>query len=373
MNRALIFLLAILLFVELYSYKAITQWLTVYLPDAKKMSKLAYWIISVLTIGTIIYVITKYRSGSKDMGTLVNLAMGLFVVIYLPKLFIATMHLFDDVLFFGRSIIDRVRSVPVANDSRRHFITTIGLGAGAFLFGGLIYGIMKGKFNFTVMEEDIYSDKIPKSFDGCKIVQISDAHLGSFANAFEPIEKAVEMINNLEADYVFFTGDMVNNNAKEALPWVEIFSKIKAKKGKYSIFGNHDYADYGGQSKEARIESIRLLKEIHKNMGFRLLEDEHVVLTEDQESISLIGVHNWGHGFHQVGDLDKAIDGVEDKDFKILLSHDPTHFDHKVLEKTNIDLTLSGHTHGMQLGIEIPKWNIKWSPVKYRYKKWAGL
>jgi len=181
------------------------------------------------------------------------------------------------------------------------------------------------------------------------------------------------MINDLEPDYVFFTGDLVNNNAKEAVPWIEVFSEIKAKKGKYSIFGNHDYADYGGQSKEQKIESIKLLKEVHSKMGFKLLEDEHVVLKEKQEEITLIGVHNWGHGFHQIGDLDKALQGVKNDHFKILLSHDPTHYDHKVKGKTNIDLTLSGHTHGMQMGIEIPSLNIKWSPVKLRYRKWAGL
>jgi len=237
----------------------------------------------------------------------------------------------------------------------------------------LIYGILRGKFNFRVIEDEVVSAKIPKAFDGKKIVQISDAHLGSFMASFEPVKKAIDLINSLEPDYVFFTGDMVNNNAVEALPWVDIFKGIKAKNGKYSIFGNHDYADYGNQTKEARVTSVKLLKEIHRDMGFRLMEDEHVVLKEGVDEISLIGVHNWGHGFHQVGVLDKAMAGINKDHFKILLSHDPTHFDHQVRNKTDIDLTLSGHTHGMQMGIEIPNLGIKWSPVKWRYKKWAGM
>ena len=204
-------------------------------------------------------------------------------------------------------------------------------------------------------------------------MHISDAHLGSFGDNFEPVKKAVRMINELNPDYVFFTGDMVNNHADEAQPWVEIFKSIQAANGKFSVFGNHDYADYGPFSQEERNNSVRQLKQIHHDMGFKLLEDENVRLSRGGDSIRLIGVHNWGKGFHQVGNLPKALNGSDEEEFQILLSHDPTHFEEQVKHKTSIDLTLSGHTHGMQMGIEVPALNIKWSPVKMRYRRWAGL
>jgi predicted MPP superfamily phosphohydrolase len=257
--------------------------------------------------------------------------------------------------------------------SRRNFISQMGLVASGFMFGSMVYGIVWGKFNFRVIRKDITSARIPGTFDGVKIVQISDAHLGSFGDRFEPIRKAVKMVNELEPDYVFFTGDMVNNHANEARAWIEVFKEIRAKEGKYSVFGNHDYSDYGNFTPEERRNSVEQLKEIHREMEFTLLEDENVRLTRGNESIRLIGVHNWGSGFHQVGDLGKALNGSDPNEFRILLSHDPTHFEEQVKYKTNIDLTLSGHTHGMQMGIEIPSLNIKWSPVKLRYPRWAGL
>lgn len=181
------------------------------------------------------------------------------------------------------------------------------------------------------------------------------------------------MINDLSPDYVFFTGDMVNSLSDEAEAWIPVFKEIKAKRGKFSIFGNHDYADYGYYTEEEKERSCNRLKEIHGEMGFQIMENEHVLLEKRGETISLIGVHNWGERFRKLGDLDKAMQDVPPENFKLLLSHDPTHWENKVLNKKDIDLTLSGHTHGMQLGIEIPKWHIKWSPIKYRYKRWAGL
>jgi predicted MPP superfamily phosphohydrolase len=206
-----------------------------------------------------------------------------------------------------------------------------------------------------------------------RIVQISDTHLGSFGNSFEPVKKAVKIINDLKPDFVFFTGDMVNNNADEAEPWIDLFNSIESGSGKFSVFGNHDYADYSNLTPEQKQLSVKKLKEIHQQMGFRLLQDESVQLTRNGESITLVGVHNWGKGFHQVGNLDKALKGTDPNKFQILLSHDPTHFEEQVKQKTKIDLTLSGHTHGMQMGIEIPALGIKWSPVKFRYPRWAGL
>jgi predicted MPP superfamily phosphohydrolase len=183
----------------------------------------------------------------------------------------------------------------------------------------------------------------------------------------------VDIVNGLEPDIIVFTGDMVNNHASEAEGWEDVFGGLKAKMGKYSIFGNHDYAHYGPYDETQREDSIARLKEVHRKMGFQLMEDEHVHLERDSERIALLGVHNWGKGFGEIGDLEKAYEGLNDDGFKVLLSHDPTHFEEQVLGKKSIDLTLSGHTHGMQMGIEIPALGLKWSPVSLRYKRWAGL
>ncbi len=368
-----IIFLIILLLVEWYSYKGLSSVLSTYMPRKSLWIRAVYIVLSVLVIIVVGEGVYGYKVLLSENSSWIPIVFGAFVVTYMSKFLFALTHLIDDVVYVVRWAFGKIFIKSKYNSSRRHFITTLGLGATAMLFGGLLYGIFRGKFNFRVMEEDIVSDKIPKAFDGCRIVQISDLHLGSFINEYEPVEKAIEMINSLTPDYVVFTGDMVNNNAQEAVSWIDVFKKIKAKKGKYSIFGNHDYADYGPQSDTQKIESIQLLKEIHAKMGFKLLEDEHVLLEQGNESIHLIGVHNWGAGFHQIGDLDKALVGVDEDKFKILLSHDPTHFDKKVKGKTNIDLTLSGHTHGAQMGIEIPDWGIKWSPIKYKYPKWGGL
>jgi predicted MPP superfamily phosphohydrolase len=322
-----------------------------------------------LTLALLLYGI-NYRNEFSNANTL-TLIIGVFVTLFVPKLVFGVFHAADDIFNLALFGYTKISSTP--DFSRRNFISQIGAMTSGLMLGSMVYGMLWGKFDFRVIRKDIASTKIPESFDGATIVQISDAHLGSFGDSFAPVRKAVEMINELNPDYVVFTGDMVNNHAKEASPWVDIFKEIKAKGGKFSVFGNHDYADYGSHSPEEKSASVHQLKKIHGQMGFKLLEDEHIELKKNHQSIRLIGVHNWGKGFHQVGDLTKATQGVKSGEFKILLSHDPTHFEEQVKNKTDIDLTLSGHTHGMQMGVEIPSLNIKWSPVRLRYKRWAGL
>ena len=202
-------------------------------------------------------------------------------------------------------------------------------------------------------------------------------HLGSFLdNSFEEVKVAVRTVNELEPDYIFFTGDMVNNYAYETEPWIEILAELKAKKGKFSILGNHDYGDYvPWESEDEKQKNLESLYEAHRKMGFTLLRNESVDLERNGDRFSLIGVENWGQGFHQYGDLKEAMKQTPAEGFKVLLSHDPTHWEKKVMEEggANIDLTLSGHTHGMQLGVEIPSLGIKLSPARLRYKRWAGL
>jgi len=355
--------------IDVYVYKGFSGIAHLYAPGHKKLITVLYWLISLSCLGLLIYGVAN-RGSFRSMNML-TLIIGIFITFLLPKIVFVIFHAVDDIYNLAGFTVNHL--VRETDYTRRNFISQIGLLASGLMFGSMVYGVLWGKFNFRVLKERIISSRIPKSFDGVKIVQISDAHLGSFGDSYRPIEKAIAMINDLEPDYVFFTGDMVNNHADEARSWVDIFKKIQAKEGKYSIFGNHDYSDYGNFTAEERTASIKQLKDIHQKMGFRLLEDESIELRKDNDNITLIGVHNWGKGFHQVGDLDKALKGVNPDNFQILLSHDPTHFEEQVKNKTSIDLTLSGHTHGMQMGIEIPSLNIKWSPVKFRYPRWAGM
>jgi predicted MPP superfamily phosphohydrolase len=237
------------------------------------------------------------------------------------------------------------------------------------LFVAILVGILWGRWNWKVHKVQLDFPHFPEDLNSVKIVQISDVHVGSFFNNYKKVEKAIEKINALNADYVFFTGDLVNNSAAEMKGWESVFSKIQAKKGKYSILGNHDYGDYvKWESKDQKHQNLRDLIAIHQEIGFQPLLNESVELAPN---FWLLGVENWGKApFRQSGDLGKTLSNVPTEAFKLLLSHDPSHFDLQVLD-TDIDLTLSGHTHGMQFGIE--RFGIKFSPVSLRYKKWAGL
>ena len=252
------------------------------------------------------------------------------------------------------------------------FLYQMGFVAATIPFASVLYGVTKGKFNYRIIHEKIHFTNLPASFKGVKIVQISDMHLGSFRKKYEQISKAVEMINEQNPDLILFTGDLVNNFAEETNGWAPVLSKMKAKYGKYSVLGNHDYGDYSEWSSPAEKDRNLLeIKKFHKKIGFRLLLNESEILSINGEKIALVGVENWGKPpFPQYGDLKKACEIVNVKHFKILLSHDPSHWE-AVLKDTDIDLTFSGHTHGMQFGIE--RAGIKWSPIQYRYPRWGGL
>ena len=235
-----------------------------------------------------------------------------------------------------------------------------------------LYGMVFGKYNYRVIRHELEFDDLPDAFDGFTISQISDVHSGSFNNP-SAVKRGIELINSQHADLFVFTGDLVNNKAEEILPWISLFSQIKAPYGQFSILGNHDYGDYVQWPAETdKIANLQQLKRYHLELGFDLLLDRHVEIVKGDQKIILAGIENWGIGFGERGDLRKAMTGVKDRDFKILLSHDPSHWEAQV--KTflpKIHLTLSGHTHGMQFGLEA--FGIKWSPVKYRYAHWAGI
>jgi predicted MPP superfamily phosphohydrolase len=237
------------------------------------------------------------------------------------------------------------------------------------LFLGILVGIFYGRWNWKTHRIQLAFPHFPDEIKSLKIVQISDIHVGSFFNNHAKVQKAIDQINALDADYVFFTGDLVNNTASEMDGWEPVFSQIQAKRGKYSILGNHDYGDYvRWEAEDHKTQNLQRLIAKHSEIGFTPLLNESIELEKD---IWLLGVENWGKApFRQSGKLEHTLNGVPENALKILLSHDPSHFDLQVLD-TNIDLTLSGHTHGMQFGIE--RFGIKWSPVSLRYKKWAGL
>ena len=257
--------------------------------------------------------------------------------------------------------------------SRRRFVSLIGMGIAAIPFAGMIYGMLWGRYNYRVVKHTLYFDDLPEAFDGYRVVHISDIHSGSFDNA-EKVQYGIDMINAQQGDVIFFTGDLVNNKAEEMRPWIAHFKQLHAKDGVYSVLGNHDYGDYvQWDSPDEKAKNLETLKQIHQQLGFCLLNNESVFLSRGQQRIAVVGVENWGQGFVKKGNLKQALSQVDKKDFKILLSHDPTHWQYEVLKDPNfIHLTLSGHTHGMQFGIEIPG-VIKWSPAGWRYKYWGGV
>jgi predicted MPP superfamily phosphohydrolase len=300
-----------------------------------------------------------------------------FLLTMLTFMFITIIFLFSEDIFrliagvyqkfFG---VSREFTIP----TRRRFLSVVALGIAAIPFSALLYGMYKGKYNFKVLKYNLEFDDLPEAFHGYQITQISDIHSGSFDNR-KKIEYAVGLINEQKSDLLLFTGDMVNNKTEEMRPWQALFSTLEAKDGKFSVLGNHDYGDYvEWESEQKKANNLQELKDLQKEMGFDLLLNESRFLQKGNDRIALIGVENWGKGgFKKAGDLKKATANIVEDDFKILMSHDPSHWEEQVIhDPYHYHLTLSGHTHGMQFGIEIPGW-IKWSPVKWRYKYWAGI
>lgn len=330
--------------------------------------------ISVLVVGNFIFQFTQESTG-RVLTPEKSYALGFLLTIMALKLVVVPIMFGEDVfrLFEGTYNKLFVNKETFYLPSRRKFISQVAMGIAAIPFASLLYGMYKGKYNFRVLNYTLHFDDLPEAFNGYKITQISDIHSGSFDNK-EKIEYAVNLINEQASDTILFTGDLVNNTASEMDPWVDTFSKLKAKDGIFSIMGNHDYGDYvRWNSKEDKEQNLERLKGIQKQLGFDLLLNENRFIEKDDERIAIIGVENWGKGFKQKGDLNKASEGVNSDDFKIVLSHDPTHWNEVIVpHQDHYHLTLSGHTHGMQFGIEVPGW-IKWSPVKWRYKHWAGI
>lgn len=362
--------------IDWYSYQAFKT-----LFPAQNWIKLVFWVFSIIIYLFSCYVFLTFNRGnlSLSFGRLISL----LVLSLIPKLIIISLLFGEDILRFFTGTYQSVAGSREGDflPERRKFVSQAALVLSAIPFLGILHGVLIGKYRYRVVNHTLEFDDLPEEFDGITITQISDIHSGSFDNK-KKLEYGIDLINQQESDVILFTGDLVNNQAKEMEPWIESFKKLKAPLGKYSILGNHDYGDYmAWPSQEAKAANMNRLYEIHEELGFKLLRNESVklqklALSEVEEagaSIDLIGVENWGKGFAQHGDLPKATANLDTQSFKILMSHDPSHFDEEVKNFSQfIHLTLSGHTHGMQFGIEIPGF-IKWSPASLRYPKWAGL
>jgi len=367
MIRFILFI-AIVIALDIYAYQAFRflvkgRWSTV-----------LYFVITALIIGGLF---VQFATGDRrNWSAMTQFFIVTFVIMLTAKVVIIAIMFGEDIFRFLEGFYYKLfgKKASYVLPSRRKFVSQIALGLAAIPFASILYGVIKGRYNFKVLKYTLHFEDLPDAFDGYRITQISDIHSGSFDNK-EKVSYAIDLINEQASDAIFFTGDMVNNEAKEMEPYMSIFSKLKAKDGMFSVLGNHDYGDYvPWETKALKEANLNRLKEIQKEIGFDLILNDSRFVEKEGQRIALVGVENWGvGGFKKAGDLNKAIKNISPDDFKILLSHDPSHWDNEVVShKDHFHLTLSGHTHGMQFGIEIPGW-IKWSPVKWKYKHWAGI
>jgi predicted MPP superfamily phosphohydrolase len=355
MRRRLPFILLIWALADVYFFQAFRT-----LTD-NKLILYGYWFVDVLiAVGFVI--IMGQRRSKRFSAQLITWLMAIVLLSFVPKLFAAPVLLLEDLTRFFRGFPPRIA-----------WVSELAITIAAIPFFGLLYGMTGGRHRYKVHRVSIFFDNLPKAFDGFTITQLSDIHAGSFTSK-KGVEKGVNMANRQKSDLLLFTGDLVNNMASEMDPWMDTFNKLKAPYGKYSVLGNHDYGDYTAwDSEQAKNANLNRLKKVHQELGFKLLLNEATHIQKDGESIALIGVENWGKGgFHKYGDLTRAASQIKDSAFKILMSHDPSHWEAKTLQhEKHMNLTLAGHTHGMQFGIEL--FGFRWSPVKYVYPQWAGL
>lgn len=366
----LLFFILFVAIVEIYAFQAFRT------VSRVKWVHYSYILLSVIIFVYIVYSFTQFdRSVGQNKQTLFTL--GLLLITFIPKI-VLTLVLFGE--DFIRLISGTITHFMGDNDrgtflpDRRKFVSQIALGIAAVPFLSLLYGMTKGKYNFKVIKQTLFFPDLPPSFDGTTITHISDIHSGSFDDP-EKIKYAIDLINEQNSDVILFTGDIVNTHAAEMHPWIDTFKGLHNPTfGKFSVLGNHDYGEYiNWPTQKDKADNFEAIKDLHRQIDFKLLLNENIKLKKGADEIAVVGVENWGHNFKKAGDLSKATSGLEKNDFKILMSHDPSHWEYEVKNHENhYHLTLSGHTHGLQFGIEIPGF-FKWSPVQYVYKQWAGL
>ncbi|MFD0836055.1 metallophosphoesterase [Mariniflexile aquimaris] len=332
-------------------------------PLLKTAIHLLFWVFTIGLIAAILILkLTLDNINPRRKQLLISSLYGLTVSSFIPKIIFV---IIISILFFTKTIVPENVSLII--------IPTIGLFSGFLPFFVIVYAIFKAVYHFKIYHQNLHFKHLPKSFEGLKIVHISDIHLGGFNYRFKILERAVKQINELKPDLIVFTGDLVNNYAWELIGWDKIFKQLEAKKGKYAVLGNHDYGDYSQwESNEEKLKNFNEIKHFFKKINFKLLLNSSDIIEVNQEKIAVVGVENWGYPpFKQYGNLEDAIKNVKNIPFKILLSHDPSHWGEEVVEATNIALTLSGHTHGMQFALNYK--DFKWSPIKYKFKHWVGL
>ena len=393
MNRLFVILIAISIFflLDLYAFQAVKTLTRSSTADTRRWIYLIYWAIPVLSVT--VWVITQFLLPPDALSRVTRQFIWTAMLIpYFAKFFAIFVILFDDLLRLGKwamsffttpetSTIVPPEQVTLQNSttqqlntqiSRSDFLMKTALAVGGTSVAGFAYGIISGAHDYRVRRVKLSLKNLPRQFDGLTIAQISDIHSGSFFNK-TAVKGGIEMLLAQKPDVVFFTGDLVNNTADEVKNYIDIFNKVKAPLGVFSTLGNHDYGDYyQWPSLEAKQKNLQNLKEAHRLLGWNLLNDTHRALRVDGAEIGILGIQNWGKGFIQMGDLAKAHANTQDFPVKLLLSHDPTHWNAQVTTNyKDIDAAFAGHTHGMQFGVELG--NFKWSPVQYRYKQWAGL
>lgn len=369
-NRLLI-LLSLWFCIDLYFFQAVWTAAANLRPAGQNMAFWSYWLFDgALAVIILFYIFSGRVSVSRPRS--LNWIIGFTLLSLLPKLVVSPILILEDA---GRLLAGVFNWLSGGADypGRTPFVSMLAVGVAAIPFTGILYGMTRGKYQYRVHRVRLAFPDLPPAFHGFTITQLSDIHAGSFDNK-RRVEYGVELANRQKSDLLVFTGDLVNHKAEEMAPWIETFGKLQAPYGKFSVFGNHDYGDYlRWPSLEAKSANLEALKAVHSNIGFQLLLNTRVKIEKDGQSIHLIGVENWGKGgFAKYGDLNKAAQNLGKDGFNILLSHDPSHWRAEVLHHDPpIHLTLSGHTHGMQFGIEIP--GLRWSPIKYVYPQWAGI
>jgi uncharacterized protein len=375
MTRSLIpwIILIVTLLADFYGFSAVKS---AFQNSSEKTKTIAYLIYWSLTGFIIIYFICSLIFNFRENSTPRSRFMtGIFMGIFVSKLILVIFLLTEDIsrgvmILYNHFLHPRTK----LNTDRRQFLDSVFLGIATLPVLAFIYGMLKTAYDYQILKIKVPIKNLPKGLEGFTIAQISDIHSGSFSET-EPLRNAVKSINALQPDIFVFTGDLVNNKAKEYVPYIDIFKDIKAKYGQFSILGNHDYGDYvDWDTKEHKLENLNTVKRYHRESNWDLLCNENRILDINGEKLALIGVENWGAKMHfkKYGNLNQAYEGTESIATKVLFSHDPSHWDAQVRKGfQDIQLTLSGHTHGMQFGIE-NKW-LKFSPVQWFYTQWAGL
>lgn len=335
------------------------------------------WFIPLTTLVLLVsFFLTFRRAAIGEYNALysLNFAVGLTFGLLVAKLLMITIFFMEDFVRVMAYLVEKtISNQPIQMSGRRTFVRNLSLSIASIPIAGTLWGITRGKYHFLINRFELTFKDLPDNFDGFKIVHFTDFHAGSFDHPAE-VARGLELLQEEKGDIIVFTGDAVNNRALELKPFVSMWKNLNAPAGKFSILGNHDYGDYVPWEKEKdRLENRELLQKYKEKADFTLLNNSHQIIERNGDKIAICGVENWGKPpFPQYGDINLALGDLPQNMFKVLLSHDPDHWENEVRHlSSHVNLTLSGHTHGAQFGVEIPGW--KWSPVKYRYKRWLGL